>query len=267
MSRAQPLRLAFAGDRLLAVRVLNHLRDDGVRPLALMLSGPDRASHAEELVRRCPDLPADRVLRGREFRSERGIELLRSLDLDLVLSIHFPYLLPADVLGLAREGVLNLHPAYLPYNKGWHTPSWAILDGTPYGATLHFMTEEIDAGDIVHRKRIDVDPGDTADSLYQRVLDAELDVFREAWPSIRDSDYDRTPQDPDAGTVHRRTDLLAAPFRRLDPDETLPVSELLRKLRALTTNRADEACYYEIDGRRYHVQLRITESGNDAPEP
>lgn len=65
-----------------------------------------------------------------------------------------------------------------------HTLSWAILERTPVGATLHYMDPEVDAGDIVSQKQIDVSPGDTGHSLYERVKLLELEVFREAWPLL-----------------------------------------------------------------------------------
>jgi methionyl-tRNA formyltransferase len=71
--------------------------------------------------------------------------------------------------------VLNLHPV-LPYNKGWNTPSWAILDNTTYGATLHFMTEALDEGDIIHQKKLEIVFADTANTLYQKALELEKEV-------------------------------------------------------------------------------------------
>ena len=163
------MRFAFAGDRDIAVWTLEYLLDGGYRPEALMLRAASRASHGERLAELCGHLPGDRIFRGKRFRSEPALATLRDLDLDFIVGIHFPYIVPREVLEIPRHGVLNLHPAYLPYNRGWHTPSWAILEGTPIGATLHFMDEGIDTGQVVAQRRLDVLPGDTADSLYRRV--------------------------------------------------------------------------------------------------
>lgn len=260
------MRIGFAGDRQIAVDVLRYLSDVHIAPEALMVSSHDRASHADELIALCPDLPPGHVVRGGEFRQPAGIALLRGLDLDLLVAIHFPYIVPPEVLSIPRLGVLNLHPAYLPYNRGWHTPSWAILEGTPAGATLHFMDEGLDTGDIVHRQELDVRPGDTADSLYQRVLALELEVFRAAWPRIMDGTYQRTTQDPGAGTVHSRNDLFRPEVQRIDLDRPVEAGELLRRLRALSTNRPEEAAYYEAGRTRYHIHLTITEQPMDDPQ-
>lgn len=247
-----PPRFAFAGDRDIAVQVLDYLLERGCEPLALLVTGPDRASHAAELKSRLSRLPASRVLRGAEFRTPAGMETLRSLELDYIVGIHFPYLVPAEVLSLPRHGVLNLHPAYLPYNRGWHTASWAILDGTAIGATLHFMDEGVDTGDIVHQRRLPIEPDDTADSLYRRVKALELEVFREAWPSLEARTAKRTPQPRDQGSAHVKADLLRDEIRRIDGN-----SDLLRKLRALTTSDPAEAAYFEEGGKRYRVRVSI----------
>jgi methionyl-tRNA formyltransferase len=154
-------------------------------------------------------------------------------------------------------GWLNLHPAFLPYNRGWHTPSWAILDGTSAGATLHFMDTGVDTGDIVARSEVRVHPEDTANSLYRRLKQEEVRLFKNEWPRIFNETFVRIPQKPNEGTLHRRSDLFEPEVQRLDLDVSQPVGETLRQLRALTTSEHSEASYFESDGRRFRVQLNI----------
>ena len=194
------------------------------------------------------------ILRGKAFRQSAGIQRLAELQLDYVISIHFPYIVPEQALQLPRVGTLTLHPAYLPYNRGWNTPTWAITDGTPYGATLHWMDAGVDTGDIAMQEQISVRPTDTANQLYQRVLDLEFDLFTRAFPLICAHRLPRVPQ-TGTGTKHRKQDLRAAQALRLDDVQT--VGETLRQLRALTTNSWDEAAYFEHDGQCFRVQVAI----------
>jgi len=256
-------RLAFAGDRQPAVDCLSILLDAGVKPEALMISGPERATHGE-ILREMSGLPSDRVLVGRQFREPAGIELLTSLNLDYILGVHFPYIVPDTVLEIPRIGVLNLHPALLPHNRGWHTPSWAILDETPIGATLHFMDSGLDTGDIVAQAEIEIRPEDTAHTLYGRLLELEVEFFRTAWPLLASGSPPRQTQSPDEGSNHKRADLASDSIRRLDLEASVPVRETLRTLRALTTNDVEEAAYFEVDGRRYRVQVTITPESGEA---
>ncbi len=247
-------RIVFGGDRAIAVRILRFLRHQGVRPLALLVSDDRHETHADDLWWLIHDLKIP-ILKGSEFRSEAGIKRLAETAPDYIICVHFPYIVPKEVLNIPKHGVLNLHPAYLPWNRGWHTPTWAIWDDTPYGATLHFMSETLDGGDIVHQKKLRITPDDTADSLYRRALKLEYDVFKEAWPSIANGTYARKPQAPDEGTSHRKEDIES--IRRLDIDADLKAESVVRRLRALTTNRIDEAAYFEVNGKKYRVQIRF----------
>ncbi|MEM6926020.1 MAG: formyltransferase family protein, partial [Myxococcota bacterium] len=202
------MRFAFAGDRDLAVECLEFLLERGDRPEVLLLAGPKRASHADRLAALCaPFLPPERILRGTWFRGPKGQAFLRELDLDLALSVHFPYIVPPEVLAMPARGFLNLHPAYLPYNRGWHTPTWALLEDTPIGATFHVMDDGVDTGDILAQRALQPTLGDTANTLYAKLKALEVELFREAWPALVEDQLHRQPQDPDAGTSHVKADL------------------------------------------------------------
>lgn len=244
-------RLAYAANRQIGLNILRILLASDWEPVVLVLAKGKAATFDESMRELLPRTP---VLAGKIFRESEGIALLRELDIDYFLSVHFPYIIPPTVLELPSVGCLNLHPAYLPYNRGWHTPTWAILDGTPYGATLHWIDEGIDTGDIARQRQVDVRPDDTAHTLYQRVLSVEEELFREAVPQMMSCTLPRIPQDT-IGTVHNKNDL--ASIRKLDFENRPYIQEAITLLRALTTNHDSEAAYFETDGVRYSVQIEI----------
>ncbi len=246
-----PPRLVYAANRRIGARGLDVLREHNWLPVGFLLPDGPVANHTADLEHACPAVPA---IRASELETPEGRGRLWNLEPDYLLSVHYPHILSREVLELPRIGALNLHPALLPWNRGWHTPSWAILDGTPYGATLHWMAEEADAGDIALQRPIEVRPDDTADTLYARVLDLEIEALREAVPLMLAGTLPRTPQ-PSGGTLHRKRDLLGA--RRLDLGHTESVARVLDRLRALTTSRPDEAAYFEVGGVRYCVRVEI----------
>lgn len=258
-SKVPKLRIAFAGDRDIAVRVLEYILAEDIKPLALLVPDKPKASHADILIDLCSFLPAERILIGRRFCQPDGIELLKRLDLDFIIGVHFPFKIPPEVLSIPKQGVLNLHPGFLPYNRGWHTPSWAILEDTPIGATLHFMDKDIDTGDIVHQKQISVFPSDTAHSLYQRLKELEFEVFVETWPQLLSGTYTRKSQSSTSGTIHKKKDLFDADVQRIDLNAEVKAGQLLKQLRALTTNQINEAAYFEVNGKIYRVQVVIHE--------
>jgi methionyl-tRNA formyltransferase len=123
------------------------------------------------------------------------------------------------------------------------------------------MNEDLDSGDVVYQEQIAVDPSDTAHTLYLKLKELEAAVFAEGWRRIRAGCFDRRAQAESRATRHRRRDLFEPAVQRIDLDEIVRAEDLLRRLRALTTNRVDEAAYFEADNRRYRVQLTITPEG------
>jgi methionyl-tRNA formyltransferase len=249
--------LAYAGNRHIGLTGLEMLVKNGWRPSILVLPRGSNAEFAMEMRSIVPEAP---LLEGLAFREPEGISLLKDLGLDYFLSVHFPYLIPKEILSLPRIGTLNLHPAYLPFNRGWHTPSWAIHDGTPYGATLHWVDEGLDTGDIALQRGIDVRPDDTAHTLYQRVMYTELELLKESIPQMLQGTLPRTIQEG-GGTSHRKEDLRS--IQRLDLIEKRPVGEIIDILRSLTTNRWAEAAFFETGGRRYRLRLEVKEDVSD----
>ncbi len=254
------IRYAFAGDRDISVKILRFLLEQEAYPSVLLVSDPARASHAEELVLLCqPFLNDDMIFIGKAFRQPQVIKILSNMDLDYIIGVHFPYIIPPKILSIPKIGVLNLHPAYLPFNKGWHTPSWGILEQTPVGGTLHFMDEGVDTGDIVHQKQIEIHPMDTADSLYRRLKDVEFDVFVEAWEGLVTKTYTREEQKLSSGTFHHKKDLFNVDIQKIELNQPILASQLIDKIRGLTTNDLKEAAYFEKDGKRYRMQINILE--------
>lgn len=261
--RAEELRFVYAGDREIAVTILRFILSQGARPFALMI--PENGSHSEQLIALVDHLTPDRVWRGKQFLEERNVSLMREQAPHYLFGIHFPVIIPERILSLPEVGVLNLHPAYLPYNRGWHNSAWALLDDTPYGGTLHLMNQSVDTGDIIHQKRVQPAPNDTGNSLYAKALKAEIDTFTEAWPMLLTGTPPRSAQDPTTGTTHRKRDLVGSGVQRIDLDTPVPPRQLLRKLRALTTNTPNEAAFFEEEGVRYRVRVTIDHESVDAP--
>jgi methionyl-tRNA formyltransferase len=74
---------------------------------------------------------------------------------------------------------INIHPGLNPYNRGWYPQVFAINNGLPHGATIHEMDDKIDHGDIIYQKSVDIKLSDTSKTLYERVLDTEIFLFKE----------------------------------------------------------------------------------------
>lgn len=77
--------------------------------------------------------------------------------------------------------MLNIHPSLLPKFKGLHTHRRALEEGTDeHGASVHFVTAELDGGPVVIQARVPVHPGDSPEQLAARVLAREHRIYPEA---------------------------------------------------------------------------------------
>lgn len=77
-----------------------------------------------------------------------------------------------------RGRIVNVHPSLLPKYRGLDTHARAIEAGdTLSGCSVHIVTEELDAGDVLGQAEVPVEPGDTPATLEQRVLAAEHRLY------------------------------------------------------------------------------------------
>lgn len=250
------MKYAFAGNRDIAVKVLDFIISKGYKPDLLMVT--DESSDEIKKLIQLSNLPNSKIFVGSP-KTNKVENYLQKLNLDYIFGIHYPYIITETLLNIPKVGFLNLHPAYLPYNRGWHTPSWSILDKTPAGATLHFMSKYLDLGDIIHQKTVNIDPNDTANSLYKKIKALELEVFKESFNSILNKELKKIPQNKNQGSSHRKMELFSEDICKLDLNKEYKLEELIDKLRALTTNNISEASYFEKDGCKYRVQIQIYE--------
>lgn len=103
-------------------------------------------------------------------------------DIDYILSVLYFDILGPDVLEHPAECGVNLHQAELPRYRGSNSFSHTIMnarddDYWQYGTTLHVMTEELDAGDVIDRNFVDITEDDTARSLYEKTEDASVEML------------------------------------------------------------------------------------------
>src|SRR5699024_9299642 len=120
----------------------------------------------------------------------------------------------------------------------------------------HFMAESLDAGDIIHQKKLDVKSFDTANTLYQKTLKLEEEVFEEALDDLIALSPEQKAQ-TEKGTSHKKRDL--EKIRHFGLDDEVRIRDFLDKTRALTTNRSDELAYYEEEGKKIGVKIEFIE--------
>jgi phosphoribosylglycinamide formyltransferase 1 len=139
-------------------RILQHAADRGL-PGCFLDPGPYKTrladSAQEELARR-----------------------LRDVQADVIVCAGFMRRLKAPVLTEWAGRIVNIHPSLLPQFPGRDAIPQALAAGVPVtGCTVHLVTEDIDAGPILARQEVAVEPGDTAASLTPRINAAERALY------------------------------------------------------------------------------------------
>jgi phosphoribosylglycinamide formyltransferase 1 len=115
----------------------------------------------------------------RSAYTDQLVKVLRSHDIDVVVMAGFGTVVPA--LPDAFPGrVLNSHPALLPAFKGWHAVRAALEAGVKEtGTTIHIATAEVDDGPILAQEAVPVLPGDTEETLHERIKQVERRLYPE----------------------------------------------------------------------------------------
>lgn len=103
---------------------------------------------------------------------------LAPYDLDIICLAGFMRVLTAGFVTPWQGRMLNIHPSLLPKYKGLHTHARALEAGdTEHGCTVHLVTAALDDGPILGQARIQVEDGDTPDTLAARVLVQEHALY------------------------------------------------------------------------------------------
>lgn len=242
-------------------QVVAWLKGRGEPPVALVMHPEGRQKYGPEILAAAA-LPPERIFDGSRLDAPETLAALRALEPDIGVSIYFGYILRRPILSLPPAGCINLHPAYLPYQRGANPNVWSLLEeGTPAGATLHYMDEGIDTGDIIHQRRLVVAPTDTGATLYRRLEGLSLEVFQEAWPLLVAGTAPRHLQDRAAGCTHRMRDL--APLDEIDLDQSYRARDLINLLRARTFPPYRGA-YFRAGQKKVYIRIELSEEEDGA---
>jgi phosphoribosylglycinamide formyltransferase-1 len=117
----------------------------------------------------------------KEAYDEAIIQEIQKRDVDLICLAGYMKILTPLFCNTFKNKVMNIHPALLPSFPGLHVQQKAIDWGVRYsGATVHFVTADVDMGPIIMQAAVPVLQDDTEDSLSERILEQEHKIYPEA---------------------------------------------------------------------------------------
>ena len=183
---------------------------------------------------------------------------LAKLRPDFIFSFYYRSMLSSALLRHARQGALNMHGSLLPHYRGRAPVNWAILRGEhETGATLHYMVERADAGDIVDQLAVPILGDDDAREVFRKVTVAAEIILARSLPGLIAGTAARTPQPPQPGPYFGR---------RRPEDGRIDWSQSAQRVHDLVRAVAPPfpGAFTEIRGERWWIQRTRIEPGRRA---
>ena len=95
------------------------------------------------------NFPADRILYYGKNLYSRLEEVHSNEGIDYFILLWWPKIISESIINIPKNGVINLHPSYLPFCRGKDPNFWAIVEQTTFGVTIHKVQPGIDDGPIM----------------------------------------------------------------------------------------------------------------------
>lgn len=194
------MRIVFMGSGDIACPALRMLATGACGELVGVVTSPNRPRGRGRHPQPCPagrlaaeaGLPVISPERVREPSTVAAIAAMRP---DVLVVAAYGQFLPPALLELPPLGAINIHPSLLPRYRGAAPIQWAIASGErETGVSIVFMTERMDAGDIIVCERMAIGDDDTAVTLTPRLAELGARLLARALDAVRSGHPPRTPQ-------------------------------------------------------------------------
>jgi len=158
------------------------------------------------------------------------VDRVAELQPDVMVANNWRTRLPVELIGIPRHGTLNLHDSLLPKFTGFSPVIWSLISGAGHtGLTAHLMDGELDTGDVLVQRAVEITPQSTGTSLVFDTLDLVPEVLEEALDQLEFGTARPVPQDLSQRTFfHKRSD------RDSLVDWHWPAADIERLIRALS---------------------------------
>jgi methionyl-tRNA formyltransferase len=185
------------------------------------------------------------------FKNNLFIDYLIS-EYKLIISAHCKKIFPKKLVESTR--CINLHPGYNPYNRGWFPQVFSILNKLPLGATIHEMDEGLDSGDIIFQEEVPISNSDDSLSLYNKVLQKEINLFQNNFDKIIEGSYKKT-RPKSKGNLNLKKDF--DNLCKLDLNNIGTMGEHIDLLRALSHGDFENAYFLDKENKKIKVKIEL----------
>ena len=234
IEREEKARILFMGSGDIACQTLERLLA-GSDEVVAVVTQPDRPQGRKLKVAPCAvkafaESREVQILSPERVGAEGSVQDIRDRTPDLiVVAAYGQYIKPA-ILAVPRLGSINLHPSLLPKYRGAAPIQMAIANGEQNtGVTILYVSEDMDAGDIILQREVAIDPDDTVETMTPKLAKMGADMIMEAIDLVRQGRAPRVPQDDSHATYVKK---LTKEDGRID--WSLPANTIRNRIRGFT---------------------------------
>ena len=151
-----------------------------------------------DVVKRAIEEEGDSV---KIYSDETSLEGFEADSTDFIVSYGYKYLIKGALLEKFAGRIINLHPSFLPWGRGYFPNFWSHVFDFPNGVTLHLIDEGIDTGSVLFQREHSFAETETLRTSYYTLQTSMLCLFTKAWRDIRTERVTPIGQDLDNGNL------------------------------------------------------------------
>jgi pseudaminic acid synthase len=155
-----------------------------------------------------------------------NLKEIQEINPDYIISYGYRHIIKKDIIENYPK-IINLHIAYLPWNRGADPNFWGWLENTPKGYTIHYIDEGIDTGNILLQELLEVTEDETLTSSYKNLREGIENLFIKNWELIRKNKLNSVAQNLNEGNIHYIKDLEKYKFLLKQKQWDTPVKEII----------------------------------------
>ncbi len=251
------MRLVFMGTPDIARQCLQRLYEDGHEIVGVYTKQDTPKNRGMKLeyseVKQYALSVGLPVYQPTRWKAEETYQTLKALEPELIVVVAYGRILPQRILDIPPKGTINLHASLLPLLRGAGPVQWAVLNGFAVtGATVMYLTAEMDAGDMIDRVETPVGPDETSGELLARLSVLGAELLSKTVRRIEAGPVEAVPQDSSQATYAPMLTKEMSPI-----DWSRSPAEIHNHVRGMLPWPAATA---QLDGKRFKI-YRVEDAG------
>ena len=204
------MRIFFLGTPDFSVPSLRSLAASKEHKICGVITNPDQPSGRQLKLKPPPVKTAALelgipVYQPEKFNTAETLEIMRSSGAELLAVVAYGKIIGDAILAAFKDKIINVHPSLLPRYRGVAPYQWALVNGeTVTGVSIIYLVKQLDAGDIILQKRIDIKETDNAQTLHDGLSLMGAELLCEAAGLIESGKAERRPQAESDATYFKK---------------------------------------------------------------